>query len=154
MFSVPYSVELNDPGIFTLQGLTSPLFVQMVTDHPHQLRAESAGSGRVMDWPCTRSSTARGSGASYLDQALRHVAGHPGVAHHQRRDRRTLRPRHPGARHPMLRRPVDGDLPMTPVPAQRVGLMTGKPPDSSRSSPSLDMITGAWKLTLRPPGGQ
>jgi allantoinase len=32
MLSVPYSVELNDLGIFTMQGLTGPQFVQTVTD--------------------------------------------------------------------------------------------------------------------------
>jgi peptidoglycan/xylan/chitin deacetylase (PgdA/CDA1 family) len=44
MLSVPYSVELNDLGIFTMQGLTGAQFVQTVTE-----------------------------------QALEHVASHPGA---------------------------------------------------------------------------
>jgi allantoinase len=48
MLSVPYTVELNDLGIFTGNGLTGPEFVQMFTDHLDQLYADSAHSGRVM----------------------------------------------------------------------------------------------------------
>jgi allantoinase len=47
MISVPYSVELNDLGLFA-KGTTGPEFVQTVKDHDEQLYADSAHSGRVM----------------------------------------------------------------------------------------------------------
>ena len=48
MLSVPYSVELNDIGMFTTGGLTGPQFLQTVKDQFDQLYADSAVSGRVM----------------------------------------------------------------------------------------------------------
>ena len=48
MLSVPYSVELNDLGLFTMRGLTGPQFLQIVKDQLDQLYADSASSGRVM----------------------------------------------------------------------------------------------------------
>ncbi|MGE6738192.1 polysaccharide deacetylase family protein, partial [Streptomyces sp. NPDC059900] len=48
MLSVPYSVELNDLGLFTTHGMTGPDFVQLVKDQVDQLYDESAAGGRVM----------------------------------------------------------------------------------------------------------
>jgi allantoinase len=79
MLSVPYSVELNDLGIFTMQGLTGPQFVQTVTDQLDQLYADSAGSGRVMALALHPFVSGQPFRARYLDQALEHVASHPGV---------------------------------------------------------------------------
>jgi peptidoglycan/xylan/chitin deacetylase (PgdA/CDA1 family) len=79
MLSVPYTVELNDLGLFTFKSLTGPDFVQLVRDQLDQLYADSADSGRVMalalhpfviGQPCRR---------KYLDQALDYVANHEGV---------------------------------------------------------------------------
>jgi allantoinase len=52
---VPYSVELNDLGLFTMKGVSGPDFVQTVTDQFEQLHAdaEADDSGRVMRWRCT-----------------------------------------------------------------------------------------------------
>ena len=50
MLSVPYSVELNDLGIFQMKGLTGPDFLQMFKDHFDQLHAD-AGRQRAGDGP-------------------------------------------------------------------------------------------------------
>jgi peptidoglycan/xylan/chitin deacetylase (PgdA/CDA1 family) len=79
MLSVPYSVELNDLGIFTLHGRSGADFVQMVTDQFDQLYAESAESGRVMAIALHPFVIGQAFRAKYLDQALAYIAGHPGV---------------------------------------------------------------------------
>jgi allantoinase len=79
MLSVPYSVELNDLGIFTMQGLTGPQFVQLVCDQLEQLYADSADSGRVMALALHPFVSGQPFRRKYLDQALDHIAGHPGV---------------------------------------------------------------------------
>jgi peptidoglycan/xylan/chitin deacetylase (PgdA/CDA1 family) len=79
MLSVPYSVELNDLGIFTMNGLTGPQFVQTVTDQFDQLYADSASSGRVMALALHPFVTGQAFRAKYLDQALGYIASHPGV---------------------------------------------------------------------------
>lgn len=79
MLSVPYSVELNDLGIFTIQGLTGPQFVQTVADQLDQLYADAAGGGRVMALALHPFVTGQPFRARYLDQALEYVASHPGV---------------------------------------------------------------------------
>jgi allantoinase len=79
MLSVPYSVELNDLGIFTMQGATGAQFVQIVTDQLDQLYAESAGSGRVMALALHPFVSGQPFRAKYLDQALEYVTSHPGV---------------------------------------------------------------------------
>jgi allantoinase len=48
MLSVPYSVELNDLGMFVGKGLTGREALQMIKDQFDQLYADSADSGRVM----------------------------------------------------------------------------------------------------------
>jgi allantoinase len=79
MLSVPYSVELNDLGLFTMHGLTGPQFVQVVTDQIDQLCAESAGSGRVMALALHPFVSGQAFRRRYLDEALGYVASHPGV---------------------------------------------------------------------------
>jgi len=79
MLSVPYSLELNDLGIFTMHGTTGPDFVRMVTDQFDQLYAESANSGRVMALALHPFVTGQAFRAKYLDQALAYIAGHDGV---------------------------------------------------------------------------
>lgn len=49
MLSVPYSVELNDLGIFEMKGLTGPHFLQMFVDHLDQLVSDSAPALRQAD---------------------------------------------------------------------------------------------------------
>ena len=79
MLSVPYSVELNDLGLFTMRGLTGPQFLQTVIDQFDQLYADSADSGRVMPLALHPFVSGQPFRARYLDQALEYVASHPGV---------------------------------------------------------------------------
>jgi allantoinase len=79
MLSVPYSVELNDLGLFTMRGLTGPQFLQTVKDQFDQLYADSADSGRVMTLALHPFVSGQPFRAKYLDQALGYIAGHPGV---------------------------------------------------------------------------
>ncbi len=79
MLSVPYTVELNDLGIFMGKGLTGPAFVQMVKDQLDQLYADSADSGRVMALALHPFVIGQAFRHRYLDEALNYVANHPGV---------------------------------------------------------------------------
>ena len=79
MLSVPYSVELNDLGLFTMRGLTGPQFLQTVNDQLDQLYADSASSGRVMALALHPFAIGQPFRAKYLDQALEYITGHPGV---------------------------------------------------------------------------
>ncbi|MEU3896535.1 polysaccharide deacetylase family protein [Streptomyces sp. NPDC045251] len=79
MLSVPYSVELNDLGLFTSQGMSGPDFVRVVTDQFDQLYDDSADSGRVMALALHPFVIGQAFRARYLDQALSYIAGRPGV---------------------------------------------------------------------------
>ncbi|MFI0484457.1 polysaccharide deacetylase family protein [Actinomadura sp. 9N215] len=79
VLSVPYTVELNDLGIFTAHGQTGPEFLQMFTDHFDQLYADSADGGRVMALALHPFVIGQPSRAKYLDKALEYVTKHPGV---------------------------------------------------------------------------
>lgn len=79
MLSVPYSLELNDLCLFTMNGLTGPEFLQTVTDQFDQLYADSADSGRVMALALHPFVSGQPFRARYLDRALEYIAGHPGV---------------------------------------------------------------------------
>lgn len=81
MLSVPYSVELNDVGLFVSKGLTGPDFVQIVKDQLDQLHAdaEQADSGRVMALALHPFIIGQAFRTKYLDQALEYIANHPGV---------------------------------------------------------------------------
>jgi len=79
MLSVPYTVELNDLGVFTAKGLTGPDFLQMFKDHFDQLYADSSASGRVMALALHPFVIGQPSRHKYLDLALEYVATHHGV---------------------------------------------------------------------------
>ena len=79
MFSVPYTVELNDLGLFLSKGFTGPQFLEMFTDHFDQLYADSEHSGRVMALGLHPFITGQPSRHPYLEKALAYVAGHEGV---------------------------------------------------------------------------
>ncbi|MEU5884747.1 polysaccharide deacetylase family protein [Spirillospora sp. NPDC047279] len=79
MLSVPYTVELNDLGIFTMHGRSGADFVQMFKDQFDQLYADSADSGRVMALALHPFVIGQPHRHKYLDQALGYVADHPGV---------------------------------------------------------------------------
>ncbi|MGV9313406.1 polysaccharide deacetylase family protein [Streptomyces sp. NPDC003691] len=80
VLSVPYSVELNDIGLFVGKGMTGPDFVRVVKDQLDRLYADSAGgSGRVMALALHPFVVGQPFRSRYLDEALEYVAGHPGV---------------------------------------------------------------------------
>jgi len=79
MLSVPYSVELNDLGLFTMRGFSGPQFLQTVKDQFDQLYADSAGNGRVMALALHPFVSGQPFRARYLDQALEYITGHTGV---------------------------------------------------------------------------
>lgn len=79
MLSVPYSVELNDLGLFMFKGLTGPEFVRVVMDQLDQLYADSATGGRVMALALHPLVIGQAFRLKYLDQALEYVAGREGV---------------------------------------------------------------------------
>ncbi|WP_433180233.1 polysaccharide deacetylase family protein [Actinoallomurus sp. CA-150999] len=78
MISVPYTVELNDLGLFG-KGTTGPEFVQVVRDQYEQLRADSQDSGRVMALALHPFVIGQAFRAKYLDQALAYLAAQPDV---------------------------------------------------------------------------
>ncbi|TDW92131.1 polysaccharide deacetylase family protein [Kribbella sp. VKM Ac-2566] len=78
MLSVPYTVELNDLGIF-LRGLTGPDFLQMVKDQYDVLRDESAHTGRVMALALHPFVIGQAFRAKYLDLALEYISAQPDV---------------------------------------------------------------------------
>jgi allantoinase len=81
LLSVPYTVELNDLGLFLSRGLTGPQFVQLVKDQLEQLLAdaEATGAGRVLPLALHPFVIGQAFRAKYLDQALDHIVHHPGV---------------------------------------------------------------------------
>jgi len=80
LLSLPYSVELNDIGIFVSKGMTGPDFVQMVKDQVDQLYEDAAdGSGRVMALALHPFVSGQAFRARYLDEALEYVVNHAGV---------------------------------------------------------------------------
>lgn len=78
MLSVPYSVELNDLGLFG-KGTSGPEFVRIVRDQYEQLRADSAGSGRVMALALHPFVSGQPFRAKYVDEALAYLAAQPDV---------------------------------------------------------------------------
>ncbi|WP_158894099.1 polysaccharide deacetylase family protein [Amycolatopsis anabasis] len=79
MLSVPYSVELNDIGLFVGKSLSGPDFVRIVRDQFDQLYADSADSGRVMALALHPFVIGQPFRHKYLDQALEYIASRPGV---------------------------------------------------------------------------
>ncbi|HEY7593348.1 MAG TPA: polysaccharide deacetylase family protein [Actinophytocola sp.] len=76
MISVPYSVELNDLGLFG-KGTTGPEFVRVVRDQYEQLRADSEHGGRVLALALHPFVIGQPFRARYLDEALRFLAAQP-----------------------------------------------------------------------------
>ncbi|GAA5178672.1 polysaccharide deacetylase family protein [Rugosimonospora acidiphila] len=78
LMSVPYTLELNDLGLFG-KGTTGPEFLQIVKDQYEQLHADSADSGRVMALALHPFVTGQPFRAKYLDQALAFLAAQPDI---------------------------------------------------------------------------
>jgi peptidoglycan/xylan/chitin deacetylase (PgdA/CDA1 family) len=79
MYSVPYSIELNDVSLFVSRSFTGPEFLQAVRDQLDQLYEDSAESGRVMALCVHPFSVSQPFRHRYFDQALEYIAGHSGV---------------------------------------------------------------------------
>ncbi|MCT7660459.1 polysaccharide deacetylase family protein [Mycobacterium deserti] len=79
LFSVPYSVELNDIPLFVGKSLGGAQFNQIVRDQLDQLYVDSEHSGRVMALALHPFVTGQPFRVKYLDQALEYVVNHPGV---------------------------------------------------------------------------
>lgn len=79
MLSVPYSVELNDIGLFVSKGMTGPEFLRIVEDQYEQLRADSEHSGRVMALALHPFVIGRPFRHKYLDLALEFLAAQPDI---------------------------------------------------------------------------
>jgi allantoinase len=79
LVSVPYTVELNDLGLFHMRGFTGPDYVQAVTDQFDQLYADAAAGGRVMALALHAFVIGQAFRNRYLDRALAYIASHPGV---------------------------------------------------------------------------
>ncbi|MEV6967938.1 polysaccharide deacetylase family protein [Hamadaea sp. NPDC051192] len=78
LISVPYSVELNDLGLFG-KGTSGPEFVRIVRDQYEQLLADSQDSGRVMALALHPFVTGQPFRAKYVDEALAFLAAQPDV---------------------------------------------------------------------------
>jgi allantoinase len=74
--SMPYSVEVNDIGMFLSKGLTSPEALQMIQDQIDQLYADSADSGRVMALALHPFVIGQPFRLKYLEQALAYITRH------------------------------------------------------------------------------
>lgn len=79
MLSVPYTVELNDLGIFA-KGTTGSEFVQIIKDQYEQLLADAqGGASRVMAIALHPFVTGQAFRVKYLDQALEYLAAQPDI---------------------------------------------------------------------------
>jgi peptidoglycan/xylan/chitin deacetylase (PgdA/CDA1 family) len=78
MLSVPYTLGLNDLGLF-LRGSSGPDFLQMVKDQYDVLRADSEHSGRVMALALHPFVIGQPFLAKYLDLALEYIASQSDV---------------------------------------------------------------------------
>lgn len=79
MLSVPYTVELNDLGLFLFRNVSGPEFVQIVKDQFEQLYADAEDGGRVMALALHPFVTGQAFRHKYLDQALACLAAQPGI---------------------------------------------------------------------------
>jgi allantoinase len=79
MLSVPYTVELNDLGLFVSHGMSGPEVLQLIKDQLDQLLADAAHSGRVMALALHPFVIGQAFRTKYLDLALDHITNHPGV---------------------------------------------------------------------------
>lgn len=79
VISVPYSVELNDIMLFTMQGLSGEAFLQLVKDQLDQLYKESEHSGRVLALALHPFVIGQAFRNKYFEKALEYISSHEGV---------------------------------------------------------------------------
>ncbi|MFF8029606.1 polysaccharide deacetylase family protein [Streptomyces sp. NPDC007896] len=78
LLSVPYTVELNDLGLFS-KGITGTEFVQIVRDQYEQLLADARHGARVMAIAVHPFVTGQAFRTKYFDQALEYLAAQPDI---------------------------------------------------------------------------
>jgi allantoinase len=79
MFSLPYTVEVNDLGMFSMKGMTGPEGLQMIKDQFDQLYEDSAESGRVMSLALHPFVSGQPFRHRYVAEAIDYIARHEGV---------------------------------------------------------------------------
>jgi allantoinase len=79
LFSVPYSIEINDITLCVGKSLSGADFCQMIVDQFDQLYKDSETSGRVMALCLHPFVSNQPHRQKYLEQALRYISHHEGV---------------------------------------------------------------------------
>lgn len=79
VFSLPYTVEVNDLGMFSMKGLTGPEGLQMIKDQFDQLYEDSAESGRVMSLALHPFVSGQPFRHRYVAEAIDYIVNHEGV---------------------------------------------------------------------------
>jgi peptidoglycan/xylan/chitin deacetylase (PgdA/CDA1 family) len=79
MFSVPYSIEINDITLFVGKSLSGDDFYRTVVDQFDQLYKEGEQSGRVMALCVHPFVVSQPFRHKYFEKALEYIAGHQGV---------------------------------------------------------------------------
>jgi len=79
LYSIPYTMELNDKRMFERLGMPGRDFTQMITDQFDTLYAEGADSGRVMCIALHPYLTGVPYRIKYLDEALAYINRHERV---------------------------------------------------------------------------
>jgi allantoinase len=79
LFSVPYSIEINDITLCVGKSLSGADFCQMIVDQFDQLYKDSETSGRVMALCLHPFVSNQPHRQKYLEQALQYISRHEGV---------------------------------------------------------------------------
>jgi peptidoglycan/xylan/chitin deacetylase (PgdA/CDA1 family) len=79
LYSIPYSIEINDIPAFLGLHRSPREFYEMIVDQFEVLYTEGAQTGRVMAISLHSFIMGQPFRAKYLDLALKHITGHDGV---------------------------------------------------------------------------
>jgi peptidoglycan/xylan/chitin deacetylase (PgdA/CDA1 family) len=79
LYSLPYSIEVNDLTAFLQQGFSASEYGQMLMDQFDVLYAEGEKNGRVMSIGIHPFSLGQAYRAKYFDKALEYIRGHDNV---------------------------------------------------------------------------
>ena len=79
LYSIPYSIELNDMPLFNMPSISIEDFKRRIVDSFDVLYAEGATNGRVLGIALHPFLIGAAHRIKYLDEALAYIAGHEGV---------------------------------------------------------------------------
>jgi peptidoglycan/xylan/chitin deacetylase (PgdA/CDA1 family) len=79
LYSIPYTLELNDMPLFNMPSISTQDFLQRICDAFDVLYEESSRVPRVMSIALHPFLTGVPHRIRYLDQALQYIAGHDKV---------------------------------------------------------------------------